>query len=137
MERKSRALEARDAEDVQMGVQEGAVVGRRQADDHDDVEIFHLPNAEEREKEKESGGIHVQEVRRRIQDCVRVLGDFKKLASNGRSRSEYVEQLMIDMAEYYGYNEFLTEKLFNLFPASEVRLAKFLSVVHRYPSLTS
>jgi hypothetical protein len=37
-----------------------------------------------------------------------------------RSRSEYTEQLISDIANYYGYNEFLAEKLFNLFPVDEV-----------------
>ncbi|KAG9031849.1 rRNA (cytosine-C5-)-methyltransferase nop2, partial [Tulasnella sp. UAMH 9824] len=45
--------------------------------------------------------------------------DFKALAAEGRSRSEHVEQLLQDIASYYGYNEFLTEKLFNLFSVSE------------------
>jgi ribosomal RNA methyltransferase Nop2 len=37
-----------------------------------------------------------------------------------RLRSEYVEQLVSDIASYYGYNDFLAEKLFQLFPVSEV-----------------
>jgi hypothetical protein len=37
-----------------------------------------------------------------------------------RSRSEYTEQLISDIASYYGYNEFLAEKLFELFSVSEV-----------------
>lgn len=39
-----------------------------------------------------------------------------------RSRSEYTEQLVADIASYYGYNDFLAEKLFLLFPVAEVRL---------------
>ena len=38
-----------------------------------------------------------------------------------RSRSEYTEQLIADIANYYGYNDFLAEKLFLLFPVAEVR----------------
>jgi len=37
-----------------------------------------------------------------------------------RSRTEYIEQLILDIASYYGYNEFLAEKLFQLFPVAEV-----------------
>jgi hypothetical protein len=37
-----------------------------------------------------------------------------------RSRSEYVEQLLSDIASYYGYNDFLVDKLFQLFPVAEV-----------------
>jgi len=47
------------------------------------------------------------------------LVDFKKYAQEGRSRSEYTEQLLADIASYYGYNDFLVEKLFHLFPVSE------------------
>jgi len=43
-----------------------------------------------------------------------------------RPRAEYVSQLMSDIASYYGYNEFLTEKLFNMFPVGEVSFLVFL-----------
>ena len=46
-----------------------------------------------------------------------------------RSRSEYVEQLLSDIASYYGYNDFLVEKLFQLFPVAEVCLPCFPSRV--------
>lgn len=36
------------------------------------------------------------------------------------SRSDYIEQLVADISSYYGYNEFLAEKLFHLFPVPEV-----------------
>jgi hypothetical protein len=36
------------------------------------------------------------------------------------SRSEYTDQLVSDVASYYGYNDFLAEKLFQLFPVAEV-----------------
>ena len=36
------------------------------------------------------------------------------------SRSDYTEQLVSDIASYYGYNNFLAEKLFQLFPVAEV-----------------
>jgi len=42
-----------------------------------------------------------------------------------RARSEYVEQLVSDIASYYGYNDFLAEKLFQLFPVAEVCLSDF------------
>ncbi|KAG8861143.1 rRNA (cytosine-C5-)-methyltransferase nop2 [Tulasnella sp. 330] len=118
MERRSKALDQAVAREEQLD-QEEVAAGDRQEDDEDDVKLFDLPTAEELELEKTNGGLQVQDVLRRLQDCARVLNDFKKLASKGRSRSEYVEQLMVDMSNYYGYNEFLTEKLFNLFPVSE------------------
>ena len=39
-----------------------------------------------------------------------------------RSRAEYVEQLLFDIQNYYGYNEYLSQKLFELFSVSEVRI---------------
>jgi len=45
-----------------------------------------------------------------------------KFNSFSRSRSEYVDQLILDIASYYGYNEYLAEKLFQLFPVAEVRV---------------
>ncbi|KDN51736.1 hypothetical protein RSAG8_00284, partial [Rhizoctonia solani AG-8 WAC10335] len=89
-------------------------------EDDDDAEaFFKLPTAEQREKEKASGGPDVQEVQMRMAECVKVLNDFKNLAAEGLSRSEYTEQLISDIASYYGYNEFLAEKLFELFSVSE------------------
>jgi len=49
-----------------------------------------------------------------------------------RPRADYVSQLISDIASYYGYNEFLAEKLFNMFPVGEVA---FL-VAALYSSLT-
>ena len=45
-----------------------------------------------------------------------------------RPRVDYVSQLISDIANYYGYNEFLAEKLFNMFPVGEV--AFLLSTLH-------
>ncbi|KAK3329804.1 NOL1/NOP2/sun family-domain-containing protein [Apodospora peruviana] len=61
----------------------------------------------------------LQMLRTRITEAVRVLEDFSNLAEEGRSRAEYTSQLLKDICAYYGYNEFLAEKLLNLFPARE------------------
>ncbi|KAF8557248.1 NOL1/NOP2/sun family RNA met [Imleria badia] len=87
-------------------------------EDEEEGEPFRLPTAEEREEEKK-GVSDVQVVQRRMRHCVRVLRNFKKLAEKDRSRSEYVEQLLADIASYYGYNDFLVDKLFQLFPVAE------------------
>lgn len=49
-----------------------------------DIEIFELPTSEQREEEKRHGGPDVQEVQRRMQECARVLGNFKLFRSKGR-----------------------------------------------------
>ncbi|KAK3955945.1 NOL1/NOP2/sun family-domain-containing protein [Pseudoneurospora amorphoporcata] len=61
----------------------------------------------------------LQMLRTRITDTIRVLDDFSSLAEEGKSRAEYTSQLIKDICAYYGYNEFLAEKLFNLFPPRE------------------
>ncbi|WYZ36566.1 hypothetical protein EsH8_II_000072 [Colletotrichum jinshuiense] len=61
----------------------------------------------------------LQLLRTRITENIRVLDDFAKLHEEGRSRVEYVNQLIKDICTYYGYSEYLAEKLFNLFSPRE------------------
>ena len=61
----------------------------------------------------------LQLLRTRITDTVRVLDDFGNLVEEGRSRAEYTAQLIKDICAYYGYSQYLAEKLFNLFPPKE------------------
>ncbi|KAK4444281.1 NOL1/NOP2/sun family-domain-containing protein [Podospora aff. communis PSN243] len=61
----------------------------------------------------------LQMLRTRITETIRVLEDFANLAEEGRSRAEYTDQMLKDFCAYYGYNEYLAEKLINLFPARE------------------
>ncbi|CCD24418.1 rRNA (cytosine-C5-)-methyltransferase NOP2 NDAI_0D01050 [Naumovozyma dairenensis CBS 421] len=58
-------------------------------------------------------------VRTRMIEIVKVLEDFKNLAAEGRSRTEYTDRLLKDICEYFGYTPFLAEKLFNLFSPAE------------------
>ncbi|KAF2680221.1 NOL1/NOP2/sun family putative RNA met [Lentithecium fluviatile CBS 122367] len=61
----------------------------------------------------------LQLLRTRINDTIRVIEDFKSMAEEGRSRTEYRAQLLKDICAYYGYSEFLADKLLGLFPARE------------------
>ena len=61
----------------------------------------------------------LQLLRTRINDTVRVLDEFSKLAEEGRSRADYTAQLLKDICAYYGYSQYLAEKLFNLFTPKE------------------
>ncbi|RMZ84081.1 hypothetical protein DV737_g1251, partial [Chaetothyriales sp. CBS 132003] len=58
-------------------------------------------------------------VRSRITETVRVLENFSNLTNKSKSRSAYTQQLLSDICIYYGYNEFLATKLFNLFSPTE------------------
>jgi ribosomal RNA methyltransferase Nop2 len=95
MEARSRKLDARAKRDAELnlGINQ---VDRMDVDgdkedgngedgaDGEELVTFELPTVEEREKEKASGGPELHEVQRRIQDCVRVLSDFKALSSKNR-----------------------------------------------------
>lgn len=61
----------------------------------------------------------LQLLRTRITENIRVLDDFSNLAEEGRSRAEYTAQLIKDICAYYGYSEYLAEKLYNLFSPRE------------------
>ncbi|EDO16710.1 hypothetical protein Kpol_1003p15 [Vanderwaltozyma polyspora DSM 70294] len=58
-------------------------------------------------------------VRTRILEIVKVLEDFRNLAAEGRSRTEYIDRLLKDICSYFGYSPFLAEKIFNLFSPAE------------------
>jgi ribosomal RNA methyltransferase Nop2 len=61
----------------------------------------------------------LQLLRTRITESIRVLDDFGNLHEEGRSRAEYTAQLLKDVCTYYGYSEYLAEKLFHLFTPRE------------------
>ncbi|KAJ3098877.1 rRNA (cytosine-C5-)-methyltransferase nop2 [Phlyctochytrium planicorne] len=81
-------------------------------------EVFVLPSGQEVEQDQNQSE-DLQMVHTRIQEIVRVLHNFKELKEENRSRSDYTTQLLKDLCTYYGYNEYLMEKLFHLFPLSE------------------
>ncbi|QPG76631.1 rRNA (cytosine-C5-)-methyltransferase nop2 [Brettanomyces nanus] len=79
-----------------------------------------LPALDEGEEGEDNAQSHdVTFVRTRMLEIVKVLENFKNLAEEGRSRAEYIDRLIKDICEYYGYTQFLAEKLFNLFTPSE------------------
>ncbi|KAF8969971.1 NOL1/NOP2/sun family-domain-containing protein [Flammula alnicola] len=122
MAERSRKLEAEAAEAAELDLEEfqaGAEGADSDEDGNIDAEPFHLPTAAEREQEKATGGPDVHTVQRRMRECVRALAKFSKRGEKGRARSEYIDQIVADIASYYGYNEFLAEKLFLLFPVNE------------------
>ncbi|KAM0325415.1 hypothetical protein ACHAQA_007401 [Verticillium albo-atrum] len=111
LSRKLDADAAQEAEDAaaeleDMGLQTNIEEGGMALDDEEDPK-----------KKALAPDLHV--LRNRMTDNVRILEDFGKLAEPGRSRSEYTAQLIKDICGYYGYSEYLAEKLFNLFSPSE------------------
>lgn len=111
MEALSRRLdeeEELEAEEAEEELLHGAVQPRAKV----------LPNEAE-EEIISKGPQDVTMVRTRMIEIVKVLENFKELAEEGKSRADYTGRLLKDICEYFGYNEFLAEKLFNLFSPSE------------------
>ena len=74
---------------------------------------------EESDDEDPDAPPNFEHVQARIQEVVRVLGDFKARREAGRSRGEYVERLTADLATYYGYNHFLIRYFLDTFSVAE------------------
>ncbi|KAJ3156796.1 rRNA (cytosine-C5-)-methyltransferase nop2 [Geranomyces michiganensis] len=111
VERQARELDQQAEEDAQLAEEEMQTnIAQR--------ERFTLPSGQTVDREAQLTE-DVSLVQTRIQEIMRVLNNFTELREPDRSRSEYIEQLIKDLANYYGYNEFLLEKLFHLFPAAE------------------
>lgn len=100
--------EAEEAEEAELELVQGAAQPRAKV----------LPSAEE-EEEMAQKPLDVTSVRTRMLEIVKVLENFKELAEEGKSRAEYTTRLLKDICEYFGYSEFLADKLFNLFSPSE------------------
>lgn len=67
---------------------------------------------------------NLKDIQQRIRDVIMVLSDFKRLREENRSRSEYTNLLRRDLCTYYSYNDFLMEKLMQIFSLDE--LVEFL-----------
>lgn len=56
----------------------------------------------------------------RINEVIGVLNDFSNKRDQCRSRIEYVELLRQDLCSYYSYNQYLMERLMEIFPLHEL-----------------
>ncbi|XP_034466930.1 probable 28S rRNA (cytosine(4447)-C(5))-methyltransferase isoform X2 [Hippoglossus hippoglossus] len=97
----------------------------------DEMDKFRLPGAEESEKEGILMCVDLKEIHQRIKDNIDVLCNFSTKREEGKDRTEYISLLKKDLCTYYSYNDFLIEKLIDLFPLSE--LVDFLEAneIHR------
>ncbi|KAG7217002.1 hypothetical protein INR49_001656 [Caranx melampygus] len=85
----------------------------------DDMDKFRLPGAEEAEKEGVLP-LDLKTIHQRIKDNIDVLCNFSTKREEGKERAEYISLLKKDLCTYYSYNNFLIEKLIDLFPLSEL-----------------
>ncbi|CAL8101859.1 unnamed protein product [Orchesella dallaii] len=81
--------------------------------ENDDTDKIEFPDGQE--------NFDVQVVVDRIKDVISTLLDFKTRREEGRSRSEYISLLTTDLCQYYGYNEFLMERVMQIFPLGELQ----------------
>lgn len=87
-------------------------------DENDSVEL-NLLEDDDPDAPKQPSSINL--LKARMSSATRALADWKNLGSQtSKSRSEIWEQFIADVCEYYGYNQFLAEKLLELFPIDEV-----------------
>jgi 25S rRNA (cytosine2870-C5)-methyltransferase len=89
MEARSRALDKRAQKEADLDMAELQDAAHGEADDEGEFDgeeegDFVLPTAEEREKEKASGGTPLHVLQKRMHECVRILGDFKKFGQKNR-----------------------------------------------------
>ena len=108
-------LEGEDSEDEDLE-DDDPLEGKDSEDD--EATQFLLPTVEEEEEEQRQP-LNLQLVHMRIQEVVRVLSNFAALAEPDRSRADYMDRLCKDVQTYYGYNEFLAEKVLDLFSPEE------------------
>lgn len=77
--------------------------------------IYHLPTAQEIEEEQENRVVPPSEIRSRIESILEVLGDFKTRRESKRSRVEYIDQLIADTSDLFGYLPELIQHFVEMF----------------------
>ena len=82
-------------------------------------ETVEFPSGQEVTKDAPQADLQL--LMHRIREVINVLSDFKNKREPNRTRQEYLDLLKQDLCNYYSYNDFLMEKLIDLFPLSEVR----------------
>lgn len=110
-ERKSRKLEeraAREAAEAEAELRDSTM----QTNIGEEGREFEVEDEDEDQAD-------ISQINLRIKETVNVLGNFKELRDPSKSRQDYLDRLLKDIATYYGYSDFLAEKLFNLFSPAE------------------
>eukprot|EP00161_Ancyromonas_sigmoides_P012795 TRINITY_DN3263_c0_g2_i1.p1 TRINITY_DN3263_c0_g2~~TRINITY_DN3263_c0_g2_i1.p1 ORF type:complete len:718 (-),score=398.17 TRINITY_DN3263_c0_g2_i1:30-2183(-) len=115
LERAARKLDRRRAADEALAEEDmREAIQANEADAEEDVELDNIAGV------GAQGEADLNAIKKRINDVVRVLGNFQELRQEGRSRSEYFSRLRADLAAYYGYLPDLMEKFSDLFLPAEL-----------------
>lgn len=83
-----------------------------------------LGTSDDDAEEPDASMLDVTTLKTRIQNIMMILSNFSGLRDAKISRSQYIDKLLKYLAAYYGYSEYLIEKIFYLFPHGE--LVEFL-----------
>jgi len=78
---------------------------------------FEDEDIDEDEEAAEAPMAGASDLRIRIMETIKILENLSELGHH--PRSFYVERLLHDIQEYYGYSEYMAEKFFNLFSPAE------------------
>lgn len=70
--------------------------------------------------EEDDTPVTLQVVQQRIKEVSAVLADFNRRRLPDKSRQDYLDLLRRDLCTYYSYNDFLMEKLMQIFTVSEL-----------------
>lgn len=107
IEKKNRQLRAKQAKEAKLAEEE-------LQDSLANQEVFQFPDENDEEP------VTLQVVQQRIKDISVVLADFNRRRLPNKSRQDYLELLRKDLCLYYSYNDFLMEKLMQIFPVNEL-----------------
>lgn len=102
--KKLKAKQEKEAKEAEEEFQDGLA----------NQEVFQFPD------ENDETLVTLQIVQQRIKDVTVVLANFKRHRLPDKSRRDYLDLLRKDLCLYYSYNEFLMEKLMEIFPINEL-----------------
>jgi len=82
-------------------------------------EVFQLPSGQEVDQEK-SRPPDLQIIQSRIKDVIDVLKNFAQKRDGERSRQDYMDCLRRDLCTYYDYNDYMMNKMTDVFGLDEL-----------------
>ena len=80
------------------------------------IAIYELSSNDDSDDDTDAKAVDLQKIKEQIREIIEVLGDFSARRDPDRTRQDYVRKLLKDLRIYYGYNEYLMEKLYEIFP---------------------
>jgi ribosomal RNA methyltransferase Nop2 len=84
-------------------------------------ERFKSQEDNEEDEEMIGTGRDLNAIKARIAHHMNVLSDFSTKRDPNKKRAEYLNELLEDLMQFYGYNEFLMKKFMELFPINELK----------------